>query len=378
MTVSNPKRRSGAMTMALAAVLGLAPIAGCAEIQGGVTAEASPRGSEARLAQAATSTSVSPFLRPAPELFEATGLAVWDGKRTLQGIWVAHPLAKSARRVRIFNSDNGQAVDGALFKRDQALGGASVLISSEAAQLLGMQAGSPAELRIVAVAPRQSGETPATGTANADEPAASDEASETTTAAAVSPSTDSEAGSTPSTTGPSTATQSTTTPETTTPETTNPATTTAAAEADADADATGSAAKGAAQDSAQAAAKPVEPEADKTRVEAAPLPTESTPKPKPAAPAKPKADPKPERSAARSTLRLPFVQAGIFGVKANADKLVRRIKNKNIPAEGKTFRSKGKTFTRVIAGPFRTSAERSAALREIRRMGLKDAAPVRR
>ena len=103
-----------------------------------------------------------PFPRnwnPAPDLFEATGRAVWDGKRTLQGVWVAHPLAASARRVRIFNETNGTAVDGALFKRDAALNGASVLISSEAAELLGMTVGETTELRIVAVTPVQADES---------------------------------------------------------------------------------------------------------------------------------------------------------------------------------------------------------------------------
>ena len=158
-------------------VISTTSLAACAEIEVGIEAakranraltggdtatEPQARPRAVRIAQGQTGSqsgtqqsAVSPYLEPAPEIFEATGRAEWDGKRTLQGVWVAHPLATTARRVRIFNTDNGRAVDGALFKRDAALGGASVLISSEAAQRLGMTAGSSAELRIVAVTPTE-------------------------------------------------------------------------------------------------------------------------------------------------------------------------------------------------------------------------------
>ncbi len=110
---------------------------------------------------------VSPYQQPAPKLFEATGTAVWDGKRTLQGVWVAHPEATSARRVRIYNTRTGAAVDGALFKRDPALTGPSVLVSSEAAQFLGLAPGDEVDLRIVALTPSQ---RPASGPAAKDAP----------------------------------------------------------------------------------------------------------------------------------------------------------------------------------------------------------------
>lgn len=96
---------------------------------------------------------VSPLLDPAPEVFDAKGRAVWDGRRTLRGVWVAHPMAQSARRVRIYNLANGAVVDGALFKRDATAGGSPVLISSDAAAMLGMAPDEEAQLRIVAVKP---------------------------------------------------------------------------------------------------------------------------------------------------------------------------------------------------------------------------------
>lgn len=295
------------------------------------------------LAQASTggdSLAISPFLEPAPEIFEATGLAIWDGKRTLQGIWVAHPLATSARRVRIFNQNNGQAVDGALFKRDTADGGASVLISSEAAQLLAMDVGTPAELRIVAVSPvqRSTEPQPADQTATVEQ----SETSEQSDTA--------EQPATPTVTE---------TAETTQTEPTTPSVQVTATPAPVPAE------KPAAQVPQVQPVQQVEPEAEPE--------VETT-----IARAEPAQTTKPAQPARTSQLKLPYVQAGIFGVQENATKLIQRIKKQDLPAEGRTLRSKGRTLTRVLAGPFQTVAERDAALRAIRRMGLKDAAPVRR
>ena len=96
---------------------------------------------------------VSPMLAPAPELFDGKGRATWDGRRTLRGVWVAHPMAQTARRVRIYNMDNGAVVDGALFKRDPSDGDNSLIISSDAATKLGLEPKTPSRLRIVAVKP---------------------------------------------------------------------------------------------------------------------------------------------------------------------------------------------------------------------------------
>ncbi|MEM9148212.1 MAG: SPOR domain-containing protein [Pseudomonadota bacterium] len=90
-------------------------------------------------------------LQPAPDEFESIDEAIWDGRRTLQGIWVAHPEADSARRVRIVNLDTGDAVDGALFRRDTSSDGPAVLVSSDAAVTLGMEPDQPVRLSIVAI-----------------------------------------------------------------------------------------------------------------------------------------------------------------------------------------------------------------------------------
>ena len=347
------RHRMRFLCVPLAGLLGVVPISACAEIE--VGAEVAKRiGSAAlsqtspitapsnttvdaeqiELAQAGSSSSgqsqaISPFLQPAPDIFEATGLAVWDGKRTLQGVWVAHPLATSARRVRIFNQNNGQAVDGALFKRDTADSGASILISSEAAQLLGMDVGTPSELRIVAVSPVQRSTEP-------EKPAEPLVTNQANTQAA-----------------------NDTVAEVTAPKT-EPASKTA-------------------ELPAPTPTKKPEPNSDARSATAA-VPAESDEPEKETqisaiTPVKPA---KTATAATTSPLKLPFIQAGIFGVEENATKLIRRIKGKDMPAVGRALRSKGKKLTRVLAGPFQTVAERNAALRKIRAMGLKDAAPVRR
>ena len=88
-------------------------------------------------------------------------------------------------------------------------------------------------------------------------------------------------------------------------------------------------------------------------------------------------DPAPQTANA-SPLAKPYIQAGVFGVRANATKLMKRIRDKGIPVVGRKVNSGGRQLTRVLAGPFQSSAERSAAQQVIRKMGLRDAASVRR
>lgn len=378
--------RSGAILMLCASALHISP--GFASIEPPDDGVAMPRilsgfGGD-RLAQAAgdsTETSaVSPYLDPAPNIFEATGLAQWDGKRTLQGIWVAHPLATTARRVRIFNTANGRAVDGALFKRDAALSGTSVLISSEAAQLLGMTPGISAELRIVAVTPAARRDPP-------EQPAEDVAIDETDTP--VAPETKPAAEDTPAVAPKEETPAAVAETETAAPATPEP-----------------EPEKEPAQLAARSPTPKARPEAAQPEPEPEPAPapalqTQGTgeaepfkwvpglPKEETAAVAKPEPEPEPvavaepakpeapkEAAPKSSPLRLPFVQAGIFGVPGNATKLVARLEKRGIPAL--TRKTRNGKLTRVLAGPFMSSSERSTAQRAIRRMGLRDAVPVRK
>lgn len=446
-------RRASGM---FALITGLASFTACAEIEVGAEAAkrisrasgeggsaAAKNASEAgdiQLAQAtgeqAEDLPISPYLKPAPQLFEATGEAVWDGKRTLQGVWVAHPLAESARRVRIFNEENGRAVDGALFKRDTTADDvSSVLISSEAAQLLGMGVGTPAPIRIVAVSPVQRPPQPEapteavvaetqpadTGTTDggaaevaesaasaaiattAIAAAATDVASDDTTtdtdSATVEEAGDKVAEAAPQTSaGESAETIAADVRESVAVEPTEIAAPQAEAEAK---EVTPEVAVNnpVAEPTETALAPVTEPEAP-AKPEPKPEPVKAEPEPAKSEPAKPEPEPKtfkletptvaatepaktaapskPAASQGTSKLKLPYVQAGIFGVKSNATKLIRRIEAKDLPAFGREIKSGGKTLTKVLAGPFQTSGERDAALRTIRALGLKDAAPVRR
>lgn len=87
----------------------------------------------------------------APEIFATTETGLWDGRPSLGGIWVAHPDVSSPERVRVKNRSNGEVVIGALFKRERDNPGPRLQISSDAAQALGILAGAPVELEVVAL-----------------------------------------------------------------------------------------------------------------------------------------------------------------------------------------------------------------------------------
>lgn len=87
----------------------------------------------------------------APEVFEAAESGLWDGRPSLGGVWVAHPDVREPERVLIRNAANGSEVIGALFRRERENPGPRIQVSSDAAAELGMLAGQPAELTVVAL-----------------------------------------------------------------------------------------------------------------------------------------------------------------------------------------------------------------------------------
>lgn len=88
---------------------------------------------------------------PAPEVFSRTDRGLWDGRPSLGGIWVAHPSAQDPERVLIRNTTTGAEVIGALFRRERENPGPRFQISSEAASELGILAGQPAEIEVIAL-----------------------------------------------------------------------------------------------------------------------------------------------------------------------------------------------------------------------------------
>ncbi|WP_374429996.1 SPOR domain-containing protein [Tabrizicola sp.] len=87
----------------------------------------------------------------APEVYQTTDSALWDGRPSLGGIWVAAPDAVNPERVLIFNPATGKSITGALFKRERENPGPRLQLSSDAAEALGILAGQPTEIRVTAL-----------------------------------------------------------------------------------------------------------------------------------------------------------------------------------------------------------------------------------
>lgn len=87
----------------------------------------------------------------APQIFQATDQALWDGRPSLGGVWVASPDAKDPERVILRNPANGKFVIGALFRRERDNPGPALQISSDAAAALGLLAGQPAKISVIAL-----------------------------------------------------------------------------------------------------------------------------------------------------------------------------------------------------------------------------------
>lgn len=87
----------------------------------------------------------------APEVFQVTDQALWDGRPSLGGVWVASPDAVDPERVILRNPGNGKFVIGALFRRERDNPGPALQISSDAAAALGILAGQPAKINVTAL-----------------------------------------------------------------------------------------------------------------------------------------------------------------------------------------------------------------------------------
>jgi len=84
-----------------------------------------------------------------PDVFSVTEKALWDGRPSLGGVWVAYPANIDPERVVIRNTVNGKTVIGALFRRERENPGPKIQLSSDAAVALGVIAGTPTEISIV-------------------------------------------------------------------------------------------------------------------------------------------------------------------------------------------------------------------------------------
>jgi hypothetical protein len=78
-------------------------------------------------------------------------MALWDGRPSLGGVWVASPDAVDPERVILRNPANGKFVIGALFRRERDNPGPALQISSDAAAALGLLAGQPGKIGVTAL-----------------------------------------------------------------------------------------------------------------------------------------------------------------------------------------------------------------------------------
>lgn len=100
----------------------------------------------------------------APEVFQTTEAGLWDGRPSLGGVWVAHPDVSEPERVIIRNEKTGQFVIGALFRRERMSPGPRLQVSSDAAAAIGMLAGEPVNLNVVALRREEGPAEPEAGT----------------------------------------------------------------------------------------------------------------------------------------------------------------------------------------------------------------------
>lgn len=259
-----------------------------------------------------------------PEVFQVTEKALWDGRPSLGGVWVAHPDSDQPERVIIRNKTNGKFVIGALFKRERDNPGPKLQLSSDAASALGVLAGAPTTLNVTVLR---------------RETVAADDG-----------------GGSPAT------------PETVTTEVLKPASTQDI------------------KDTVLASVAAADAKKDTTKTvgiaRTTPTKTKSTPSTTPTATAKaatpkaaaPKAAaPKAVVQKSVSGLTLPFIQLGFFSVEANARNTLKALETRKMPGKVVKATAKGKTFWRVLAGPAQTKGERDAYLNEIKKMGFSDA-----
>lgn len=95
----------------------------------------------------------------APEVFQIADQALWDGRPSLGGVWVASPDANDPERVILRNPANGKFVIGALFRRERDNPGPKLQISSDAAAALGLLAGQPGNISVTALRREEAAQT---------------------------------------------------------------------------------------------------------------------------------------------------------------------------------------------------------------------------
>lgn len=260
----------------------------------------------------------------APEVFSVTEQGLWDGRPSLGGVWVAHPDVAEPERVIIRNETTGDFVIGALFRRERDNPGPTLQVSSDAAEELGMLAGAPQTLSVVALRREAAPMTPPIAAPDPDfiaaetvAPGAPADVSQTELAPSGTP-LEPPAGIDQPLGAPLDAS-------------TDPLTAAAAAIDAAEAAQTISTAP-----AAEAATAPIAP-------------------------------------TATSGLSRPFIQIGIFSVEDNAAEAAAQMSSAGLPARVVAQESQGRAFWRVLVGPASNETARATALDQVTNLGFADA-----
>lgn len=271
------------------------------------------KGGEGAAAVSRSETSVRLIERDveAPQVFQATDQALWDGRPSLGGVWVASPDAVDPERVILRNPANGKFVIGALFRRERLNPGPALQISSDAAAALGILAGQPAQLSVTALRREEVPDAPAEALAEGAKPILdAAETIETSTLAA-----------------------------------------------------TAGAAIARAEDKA-----PPAPATPVAAVMPAQPPAAAT-----VTPAAARATPAPAAKPAAAAQGRALVQIGIFSVEANAKRAAAALDKAAVPTRVLQEQSQGKTFWRVVAGPAAAPLTRDEMLAKVKSAGFGDA-----
>ncbi len=75
----------------------------------------------------------------------------------------------------------------------------------------------------------------------------------------------------------------------------------------------------------------------------------------------------------RSSLGKPYIQIGIFSVKANANRTASQMRNDGMVPTVFEQKANGKPFWRVVVGPAQSSSERNTLLKKVKKAGFSDA-----
>ncbi|KPQ08005.1 MAG: Sporulation related domain [Rhodobacteraceae bacterium HLUCCA12] len=291
-----------------------------------------------------------------PEVFSMEEEGLWDGRPSLGGVWVAHPEVENPERVLIRNTQTGESVIGALFRRERENPGPRFQISSEAANALGILPGAPTTIDVVALRLEEVA-TDLTLDEGTDDDEPVDEAS------------DEDGRDVPSDTAAAPAEDQ--------PESADE--TVAITEADD----TEEPRRGFL---ARLFGSDPDPEPDQAGAEisqTALAPVGDDPAAPPARPSNsdtdearaPQVDDAPA-DPGESALERPFVQIGIFSIEDNASNARNQMRDAGLGAEIRPGRTDERAFWRVVVGPAADSGERRQMLERVRALGFADAYAV--